>query len=85
MSQLNTSLTRIEPIALRIGDAARYAGLSKTTLYVLIGSGVLASSKVGARRLILRESFSPLTSHAGRPTNGAAKSAPAFCLLIKSV
>lgn len=60
MSQLNTSHTRFDPIALRIGDAERYAGLSKTTLYALMKKGMLASNKVGARRLILRESLDAL-------------------------
>ncbi len=43
------------PIAYRIDDAARVSGLSRTTLYELIGSGALPSVKAGGRRLILAD------------------------------
>jgi excisionase family DNA binding protein len=39
-------------LAYSVGEAARVTGLGKTTLYGLIGQGILASSKVGKRRLI---------------------------------
>jgi excisionase family DNA binding protein len=41
-------------IALRIPEAAHVSGLSRSTLYALMGEGKLRSVKVGGRRLILR-------------------------------
>jgi excisionase family DNA binding protein len=41
-------------IALRIPEAAYISGLSRSTLYALMGEGKLPSVKVGGRRLILR-------------------------------
>jgi excisionase family DNA binding protein len=39
-------------LAYRVNDAARVAGLSRSSLYVLIGEGKLRSVLVGGRRLI---------------------------------
>ena len=39
-------------LAYRIGDAAKVAGLSRSSLYVLIGEGKLRSVLVAGRRLI---------------------------------
>jgi len=44
----------VDKIALRIPEAAYVAGLSRSTLYALMGEGKLRSVKVGGRRLILR-------------------------------
>ena len=43
-----------DKIALRIPEAAYISGLSRSTLYALMGEGKLRSVKVGGRRLILR-------------------------------
>jgi excisionase family DNA binding protein len=40
------------PIAVPPGEAARIAGVGRTTIYSAIGSGELRSLKVGKRRLI---------------------------------
>jgi len=48
------------PITLRIADAVRVSGLSRTTLYELMKNGSLASVKVGGRRLINFESLMAL-------------------------
>jgi len=45
----------VEPIALRVNDAARVTGLSRGTLYKLLNSGKLKTVKVAGRRLFLRE------------------------------
>jgi excisionase family DNA binding protein len=45
------------PIALRIPDAARVSGCSRTRLFGMIRSGELKSVKIGKRRLILAESL----------------------------
>ena len=39
-------------LAYRVNDAARIAGLSRSSLYVLIGEGKLRSVLVAGRRLI---------------------------------
>ncbi len=52
-----------EPIALRINDAARVAGLGRTSLYELIKQGRLRTIKIAGRRLVpiaaLRELIDP--------------------------
>lgn len=44
----------VEPIALRINDAATASGLSRSKIYQLISEGRLHAIKAGGRRLILR-------------------------------
>jgi excisionase family DNA binding protein len=51
-SRSNSSLD--DKIALRILEASRVSGLSRSTLYSLINEGKLRSIKAGRRRLILR-------------------------------
>jgi excisionase family DNA binding protein len=50
-----TLIRPIEKLAFRIDEAVAATGLSRSTLYLLIGSGKLRSMKVGERRLLLRE------------------------------
>jgi len=59
------------PLALGIVDAARAAGVGRSTIYENINSGALKARKAGRRTLILREdlqawlaSFPPLRSAA---------------------
>jgi excisionase family DNA binding protein len=49
-----------ERLALRVKDAAAVSGLSRSTLYKLLGQKKLRTVKVGGRRLILRESLETL-------------------------
>ena len=42
----------IEPIAFRINDAARLAGLGRTSIYELIKTGRLKTAKIAGRRLV---------------------------------
>src|SRR5437899_10456866 len=42
-----------EQLAVSPADAARLAGVGRTTIYEAIGSGALRSLKIGKRRLIL--------------------------------
>jgi len=49
-----------ERLALRINEAAAVSGLSRSTLYKLLGAKKLRAVKVGGRRLILRESLEAL-------------------------
>ena len=41
------------PLAVSPAEAARLAGLGRTTIYAAIGCGALASLKVGKRRLVM--------------------------------
>ncbi|MBC8790412.1 MAG: hypothetical protein C6Y20_02285 [Tagaea sp. CACIAM 22H2] len=52
----------LPPAALSISEACAYARLSRATLYRLIGipNSPLRTSKIGARRVVLRESLDAL-------------------------
>ena len=43
----------VEPIAVSPAEAARLAGIGRTTIYAAITSGELSSLKLGKRRLIV--------------------------------
>ena len=43
----------VERVAFSIAEVSSLTGLGKTKLYELIGSGALASKKIGRRRLVL--------------------------------
>jgi excisionase family DNA binding protein len=45
------------PLALSVSDAAKIAGVSRSTLYAEMAAGKLTYSKIGKRRLILVESL----------------------------
>jgi excisionase family DNA binding protein len=53
-----------DKLALRINDASVAAGISRSTIYKLMSSGQLRTTKVGGRRLIMREDLQALL-HAG--------------------
>lgn len=42
---------------MRIPDACRFTGLSRSTLYVLVAAGEIETVKVGAATLVLTESL----------------------------
>jgi excisionase family DNA binding protein len=44
-----------EPLALRINDAARVVGISRSSIYNLIREGRLRSIKVAGVRLVLKD------------------------------
>jgi excisionase family DNA binding protein len=46
-----------ERIAVSPAEAARLAGVGRTTLYMALGSGELRSMKIGKRRLIALEAL----------------------------
>jgi excisionase family DNA binding protein len=58
------------PLALRINDAAAVVGVSRSTLYKLIGAKKLPTLKVAGRRLILVSALQALLaeSHDQGPT-----------------
>lgn len=63
-STTTNSVPLSERAALTVRDAGSYLGLSRSKLYELIGEGKLASRKIGARRLVLRESLDKLLADA---------------------
>jgi excisionase family DNA binding protein len=50
----------IEPITMRVPDACRYIGISRSTLYVLIADGEIEIIKLGCSTLVLTESLKAL-------------------------
>ena len=46
---------KFEPLAVSVTAATHLAGLGRTSIYEAIGTGDLASCKVGSRRLIMVE------------------------------
>lgn len=50
----------IEPISMRIPDACRFTGISRSTLYLLIARGDVEIVKMGAATLVLTESLREL-------------------------
>lgn len=50
----------VEPITMRVPDACRYIGVSRSTLYVLIAGGEIEIVKLGCSTLVLTESLKGL-------------------------
>jgi excisionase family DNA binding protein len=50
----------IEPITMRVPDACRYIGISRSTLYLLIADGEIEIIKLGCSTLVLTESLKAL-------------------------
>lgn len=49
-----------EQISMRVPDACRYIGISRSTLYVLIAEGEIEIIKLGTSTLVLTESLKAL-------------------------
>ncbi|WP_447953129.1 helix-turn-helix transcriptional regulator [Sphingopyxis chilensis] len=47
----------IEPISMRVPDACRFTGISRSTLYLLIARGEVRVVKMGASTLVLTQSL----------------------------
>lgn len=52
MTNLNESKPKHAPIAVSPDEAARLAGIGRTTLYAALAKGDLPSIKIGTRRLV---------------------------------
>lgn len=50
----------IEPITMRVPDACRFIGISRSTLYVLISEGEVEIVKLGCSTLVLTASLRAL-------------------------
>lgn len=58
----------IEPITMRVPDACRYIGVSRSTLYVLIAGGEIEIVKLGCSTLVLTESLKALIAQRRGPS-----------------
>lgn len=68
----------IEPISMRVPDACRYTGISRSTLYLLIARGEVEVVKMGAATLVLTQSLRDLIQRqrGGEPTQWATPTHP---------
>lgn len=70
--QQSRSAPPVEPISMRIPDACRYTGISRSTLYVLIAKGQVEIIKLGSSTLVITDSLRKLIAERRRPlTDGA--------------
>jgi excisionase family DNA binding protein len=60
VAKRNDPRDRIEPISMRIPEACRFTGISRSTLYVLISRGEIEIIKLGNSTLVLTESLRQL-------------------------
>ena len=68
IASLSLPSREAEPLAVSPAEAARLAGLGRTTIYNALGSGALKSLKIGKRRLIALDALrSWLLSHEVAP------------------
>ena len=61
------TLAAIEPISMRIPDACRFTGISRSTLYLLIAQREVEIIKLGASTLVVTESLRLLIEARRRP------------------
>lgn len=61
----------IEPISMRIPDACKYTGLSRSTLYLLISRREVEIVKMGAATLVITESLRNLIERQRSSQHGA--------------
>lgn len=59
----------IEPISMRIPDACRYTGISRSTLYLLIARKEVEIIKLGASTLVVTESLRQLIDRRLQPAS----------------
>lgn len=70
-TDLQTSFEPAGRLAVSPSEAARLAGIGRTTLYDAIGTGALRSLKIGNRRLITVEALQDWLEAAERETRDA--------------
>lgn len=59
----------VEPISMRVNDACRFTGISRSTLYLLIASGEVEIIKLGATTLVVTESLRRFVNEKRRRTS----------------
>ena len=60
-------LAAIEPISMRIPDACRFTGISRSTLYLLIARSEVEIIKLGTSTLVITESLRRFVDAKRRP------------------
>ena len=63
--------SKVEPICLRVPDACRFIGVSRSTLYVLIADRQIEVVKLGSSTLVLLDSLRRLIEER-RPLSAGA-------------
>lgn len=58
-----------EPISMRVNDACRFTGISRSTLYLLIANGEIEIIKLGASTLVVTESLRRFINKMRRSTS----------------
>ena len=77
IAPVSRSPSAAEPLAVSPAEAARLAGLGRTTIYAALGSGELKSLKIGKRRLIAVDALrSWLISHEVASRTGSMSRRP---------
>lgn len=63
----------IEPISMRIPEACRYTGISRSALYLLIASNEVEIIKLGASTLVVTESLKRFVEARRRPGHASSE------------
>lgn len=66
---LDTTRSAVAPITMRIPDACKFIGLSRSTIYALVAIGEIETVKVGAATLVITASLCALIDRR-RMSNG---------------
>lgn len=66
----------IEPITMRVPEACRYVGISRSTLYVLIAEGEIEIVKLGSATLVLTASLQALVERRRSPVDACLQKSP---------
>jgi excisionase family DNA binding protein len=66
MSRIVPNIRPDEKIALRVNEVIAAAGISRSTIYKLMSSGQLRTTKIAGRRLILVEDLNALLQAGAR-------------------
>lgn len=56
-NSIDLDCSAVAPITMRVPEACKFIGLSRSTLYVLVATGEIETVKVGAATLVLTESL----------------------------
>lgn len=68
--------TSTVPITMRVPDACRFIGISRSYLYILISRGEVEVVKLGSTTLVLTESLTSLVERRRTPSSGLGDADP---------
>ncbi|MGR4892676.1 helix-turn-helix domain-containing protein [Sphingopyxis sp. LARHCG72] len=72
------AVSRLDPISIRIAEAVRVTGLSRTKIYQLIADGKIDAAKVGKATLIYVQSLRQFLQDHPRPQHGGDRRSVGF-------